>query len=83
MESDTEKERIGAPADPVTDLGEASMKTSEDVAEMLRLRACGWGAKRIAKSVGCNPRTVRSYLDAGGVKPFKAPARKRSPVPSQ
>ena len=51
------------------------MKTAEDVAEMLRLKACGWGAKRIAKAVGCNPRTVRSYLDAGGVKPFKAPAR--------
>ena len=24
------------------------MKTPDDVAEMLRLRACGWGLKRIA-----------------------------------
>lgn len=51
------------------------MKTAENVTEMLRLKACGWGAKRIAKAVGCNARTVRSYVDAGGVKPFKAPAR--------
>jgi transposase len=53
------------------------MKTAEDVAEMLRLKACGWGAKRIASHLGCNPRTVRSYLDAGGVKAFKTPARRK------
>ena len=28
------------------------MKTPDDVAEMLCLRACGWGLKRIARQLG-------------------------------
>ena len=51
------------------------MKTPDDVAEMLRLKACGWGAKRIAAALDCSHHTVKSYLAAGGVKPFKAPQR--------
>lgn len=35
------------------------MKTPDDVAEMLRLRACGWGLKRIAWQLGCSHHTVR------------------------
>jgi transposase len=51
------------------------MKTPDDVAEMLRLRACGWGVKRIARHLGCSHHTVRDYVAAGGVKPFKSPER--------
>ena len=51
------------------------MKTPDDVAEMLRLRACGWGVKRIARQLGCSHHTVRGYVAAGGVKPFKSPGR--------
>lgn len=51
------------------------MKTPEDVEAMLRLKACGWGVKRIAREVGCSHHTVKQYLAAGGVKPFKAPQR--------
>jgi hypothetical protein len=51
------------------------MKTPDDVAEMLRLRACGWGVKRIARHLGCSHHTVRGYVAAGGVKPFKSPER--------
>jgi hypothetical protein len=51
------------------------MKTPDDVAEMLRLRACGWGVKRIARHLGCSHHTVRDYVVAGGVKPFKSPER--------
>lgn len=51
------------------------MKTAEDVAEMLRLKACGWGLKRIAGHLGCSHHTVKTYISAGGVKPFKSPAR--------
>ena len=47
------------------------MKTPDDVAEMLRLRACGFGVKRIARELGCSHHTVKSYVAAGGVKPFK------------
>src|ERR1700729_1688211 len=51
------------------------MKTPDDVAEMLRLRACGWGVKRIARHLGCSHHTVRDYVAAGGVKAFKSPER--------
>jgi transposase len=53
------------------------MKTPDDVEEMLRLKACGWGSKRIAAHLGCSHHTVKAYVVAGGVKPFKAPARKK------
>ena len=51
------------------------MKTPDDVAEMLRLRACGWGLKRIAGQLGCSHHTVKDYVAAGGVKPFKPSER--------
>jgi hypothetical protein len=51
------------------------MKTPGDVSEMLRLKACGWGVKRIARELGCSHHTVKQYLAAGGVKAFKAPTR--------
>ncbi len=51
------------------------MKTPDDVAEMLRLKACGWGVKRIARELGCSHHTVKDYVAAGGMKPFKAPVR--------
>jgi len=35
------------------------MKTPEDVDEMLRLKACGWGLKRIARELGCSHHTVK------------------------
>ena len=51
------------------------MKTPDDVGEMLRLKACGWGVKRIARQLGCSHHTVKGYVTAGGVKPFKSPGR--------
>ena len=48
------------------------MKTQEDVSEMLRLKACGWGLKRIARELGCSHHTVKHYVAAGGVVPFRA-----------
>lgn len=51
------------------------MKTPDDMAEMMRLRACGWGVKRIARQLGCSHHTVKDYVAAGGVKPFKSPER--------
>src|ERR1700752_5190365 len=52
-----------------------AMKTPDDVAEMLRLRACGWGLKRIARERGCSRNTVKDYGAAGGLKQFKSPER--------
>jgi len=51
------------------------MKTPDDVEEMLRLKACGWGLKRIARELGCSHHTVKAYIEAGGVKPVKPPVR--------
>jgi hypothetical protein len=53
------------------------MKTPDDVAEMLRLKACGWGLKRIAGQLGCSHHRVKAYVAAGGVKPFKSPERRK------
>jgi transposase len=52
-----------------------TMKTPDDVSEMLRLKACGWGAKRIAQHLGCSHHTVKAYVAADGVKPFRKPGR--------
>ena len=51
------------------------MKTPDDVAAMLRLKSLGWGAKRIARELGCSHHTVKGYVAAGGVRPFKSPQR--------
>ena len=51
------------------------MKTPDDVAAMMRLKSLGWGAKRIARELGCSHHTVRGYLASGGVRPFKSPQR--------
>ncbi len=46
--------------------GEArAMHTPDDVQAMLKLVSLGWGAKRIAKEVGCSRNTVRRYLRHG------------------
>jgi len=44
----------------------ATMEKPEDVSAMLRLHAAGWGAKRIARELGCARNTVRRYLREGG-----------------
>lgn len=54
------------------------MKTPDDVAAMLRLKACGWGVKRIARELGCSHHTVKHYVAAGGVVPFTAPKRAKT-----
>lgn len=54
------------------------MKTPDDVAAMLRLRACGWGLKRIARELCCSHHTVRHYVEAGGLVPFRSPQRPKT-----
>ncbi len=72
-----ETERItGSPTQDEVLRGQA-MKTPDDVEEMLRLKACGWGLKRIGRHVGCSHHTVKAYIEAGGIKPFTAPVRAR------
>ncbi len=49
----------------------------EGGAAMLRLKAAGWGSKRIAAEFGVSRTTVRRYLQAGGWRPFKNPKREK------
>jgi transposase len=54
------------------------MKTPDEVATMVRLKACGWGAKRIGRELGCSHHTVKHYLAADGPLPFKAVKRAKA-----
>src|SRR5215210_4612495 len=40
------------------------MRTLDEVAAMLRLKALGWGIKRIARELGCSHMTVRRYVNS-------------------
>ncbi len=51
------------------------MRTPDEVAAMLRLRALGWGERRIATALGCNRQTVRRYLAAEGWVSYRTPRR--------
>lgn len=54
------------------------MRTPDEVAAMLRLKALGWGERRIAAEVGCNRRTVHRYLVAEGWVGYRAPRRAKA-----
>jgi transposase len=54
------------------------MQTPEEVAAMLRLKALGWGVRRIASELGCSHMTVRRYLAAGGWVPYRGRGRPRT-----
>ena len=42
------------------------MLAPDEVAARVRLKALGWGVRRIAVEFGCSHMTVRRYLEAGG-----------------
>lgn len=42
---------------------------------MLGLAKLGWGAKRIARELGCERNTVKRYLRLGGWQPYGSPKR--------
>ena len=51
------------------------MRTPDEVAAMGRLRALGWGTRRIARDSGIARNTVRRYLATGGWSPCELPPR--------
>jgi transposase len=53
------------------------MVEPEVVAALLRLRALGWGSRRIARELGISRGTVKRYIEVGGWQPFRKPVRKR------
>lgn len=54
------------------------METPEEVAVMLRLKALGWGIRRIAKGLGCSHMTVRRYVSEGGWLAHRGRGRPRT-----
>lgn len=57
---------------------ETSMKRPEEIDEVLRLHALGFGTRRIAKRTGMSRNTVRSFLRKGGWHPYRKPRRERA-----
>jgi len=53
------------------------MQTPEEVAAMLRLKALGWGVRRIARELRCSHMTVRRYLAEGGWVAYRGGGRPR------
>jgi len=54
------------------------MRTPDEVAAMLRLKALGGGIKRIARELGCSHMTVRRYVAEGGYVPYRRRGRPRA-----
>src|SRR5246500_4102827 len=54
------------------------MQTPEEVTAMLRLKALGWGVRRIAGELGCSHMTVRRYLAQGGWVAYRGRGRPRT-----
>lgn len=54
------------------------MQTPEGVAAKLRLKALGWGVRRIAGELGCSHMTVRRYLAEGGWVAYRGRGRPRT-----
>lgn len=69
------EERVEQAAWIETIQGSQAMQTPEDVQAMLKLASLGWGAKCIARELGCSRNTVRRYLRQGGWQPYQAPRR--------
>ena len=55
--------------------GAQEMLDSEAVTTIVRLGQSGWGAKRIARTLGIARNTVRRYLAAGGPVAYRQPQR--------
>lgn len=53
------------------------MKTPDDVSAMARLKALGWGSKRIAAELGCSRNTVKRWLREGEWRPLSIPSRSK------
>jgi AraC-like DNA-binding protein len=61
---------------PIVDWGSTGA-SDEDAGRCRRDAAAkdGWGIKRIARELGCSHHTVKAYVAADGVKPFKTPGQ--------
>ena len=51
------------------------LREPDEVAALVRLKALGWGVRRIARELGRLPTTVRRDVAAGGWTPYRTPDR--------
>ena len=51
------------------------MRTPDEVSAMIRLKALGWGSRRIAAELGCGRETVRRWLETGRWRGYRRPGR--------
>ena len=56
------------------DLRRDAMKAPDDVSVMIRLKALGWGSKRITAELGCSRNTVWRWVAAGDWRPCRSPS---------
>jgi transposase len=54
-----------------------NMLAPDEVAAMVRLTSLGWGRGKIAAALGCSRTTVKRYVEAGGIVPYRQPRRGR------
>ena len=47
------------------------------VSALLQLKELGFGTRRISRTLGISRNTVKSYIEAGGWRAYKQPARRR------
>jgi transposase len=53
------------------------MRTPDEVSAMLRMKALGWGSRRIASELGCARNTVRRWLAEGDWRVCASPSRSK------
>lgn len=56
-------------------LRRVEMLEPDEVSALVRLRALGWGSRRIAEELGCSRTTVRRWLEQGGWRKPASPSR--------
>jgi transposase len=54
-----------------------NMLAPDEVAAMVRLTSLGWGTRKVAAALGCSRTTVKRYVEAGGIVPYRQPRRGR------
>jgi transposase len=60
------------------DLRREAMLGPEEVSAILRLDGLGWGSRRISRALGISRNTVKTYIGAGGWRPYRRPRRRKT-----
>jgi transposase len=75
---DEQRARIGSLTLLIEDQRGQVMVEPDGVTRMLRLKQLGWGTRRIAAEVGVARETVKTWLAAGGWRPYQQSPRPKA-----